>query len=266
MTGESNAHFADVTELAGQKISAEQLERICNRYYWARSFVENLDILEIGCGAGQGLGYLATHARSVAAGDISAEFVNYAKNLHGDTIDFKVFDATTIPWPDLYFDSLLLFEVIYYLPNVDAFFEEARRVLKPGGHLLIATANKDLYDFNPSPYSVCYYGVRELEELCSTHGFESEFWGFVDLTEVSIRQRILRPVKSIASRLGLVPKTMSGKELLKRFFFGTMTKMPASILDAPTNYVEPTPLPGGRPDNRHKVIYCAARLTGPAMG
>ncbi len=71
-TSENNAHFADVTELAGQKISAEQLERTCNRYYWARAFVEKGDVLEAGCGAGQGLGYLAKLAKSVLAGDISA--------------------------------------------------------------------------------------------------------------------------------------------------------------------------------------------------
>jgi SAM-dependent methyltransferase len=263
-TGSDTAHFADVTELAGQKISAEQLERTCNRYYWAKTFVENRDILEAGCGAGQGLGYLSRYARSVVAGDVSAEVMNRAQETYGDTIELKVFDATSIPWADQSFDSLLLFEAIYYLPDVDAFFQEARRVLRPGGHLLIATANKDLYDFNPSPFSVCYYGVKELGDLCDRHGFESKFWGFIDLSNVSLRQRILRPVKSIASRLGLIPKTMSGKELLKKIFFGTMVDMPASILDTPVDFVEPTTIPGKLPDNRHKVIYCAARLTDSA--
>lgn len=261
---DSNAHFADVTEIAGQKISAEQLERTCNRYYWARNFVEHGDILEAGCGAGQGLGYLAKHAKSVVAGDISAEVMSRAQQTYGDTIELKVFDAASIPWPDQSFDALLLFEAIYYIPDVDRFFREARRVLKPGGHLLIATANKDLYDFNPSPFSVQYYGVKELGELCSRHGFESRFWGFIDVSRVSLRQRILRPIKSMAARLGLIPKTMGGKELLKKLFFGTMVDMPASILDTPVAYIEPTPIPEGQPDHRHKVIYCAARLTSAA--
>lgn len=263
-TGSDTAHFADVTELAGQKISAEQLERTCNRYYWAKTFVENGDVLEVGCGAGQGLGYLARHARSVVAGDISAEVMSRAQETYGDAIELRVFDATSIPWPDQSFDVLLLFEAIYYLPDVDAFFEEARRVLRPGGHLLIATANKDLYDFSPSPFSVRYHGVKELGDLCDRHGFESGFWGFVDVSTVSLRQRILRPIKSMASQLGLIPKTMGGKELLKKLFFGTMVDMPASILDARVEYVEPTPIPAGRPDTRHKVIYCMARLTGSA--
>jgi SAM-dependent methyltransferase len=94
--GDNTAHFEEVTELAGQKISAEQLERTCNRYYWARSFVENRDVLEAGCGAGQGLGYLANYAKSVVAGDISAEVMSRAQATYGDAIDLKVFDATSI--------------------------------------------------------------------------------------------------------------------------------------------------------------------------
>lgn len=262
--GEHKAHFADVTELAGQKVSLEQLERICNRYYWAKAFVENGEVLEAGCGAGQGLGYLAQHSNSVVAGDISAEVMSRAQATYGDAIELRIFDATSIPWPDATFDAVLLFETIYYLPDVDAFFREARRVLRPGGHLLIATANKDLYDFNPSPFSVRYYGVKELSELCQRHGFDSKFFGFVDTSKVSLRQRLLRPVKSLASRLGLIPKTMGGKELLKKLFFGTMVNMPASILDTPVAYVEPTTLPRDRPDSRHKVIYCAARLRAAA--
>jgi SAM-dependent methyltransferase len=262
--GDDTAHFAEVTELAGQKISPEQLERTCNRYYWAKVFVENGDVLEAGCGAGQGLGYLAKHARSIVAGDISAEVMSRAQATYGDAIELKVFDATSIPWADQSFDALLLFEAIYYLPDIDAFFNEARRVLRPGGHLLIATANKDLYDFTPSPFSVRYYGVKELGELCARHGFESSFWGFVDVSTVSMRQRILRPIKSMASRFGLIPKTMGGKELLKKLFFGTMVDMPASILDTPVDYLEPTPITEGRPDTQHKVIYCAARRTDSA--
>lgn len=254
--------FVDVTEIAGQMISAEQLDRMCNRYYWARQFVEGRDMVEAGCGAGQGLEYLALHARSVAAGDISAEVLQRARTTYGDRFDLRVFDAASMPWVDGSFDAVLLFEAIYYLPDVDAFLREVKRVLRPGGYLLIATANKDLYDFVPSPFSVAYYGVEELSRLAGKHGFSAEFWGYVDTAKVSARQRILRPVKSIASRLGLIPKTMGSKELLKRLFFGRLVQMPASILDAPVEYVEPTRLAGDRADKRFKVIYCAARSDG----
>lgn len=255
--------FVDVTEIAGQKISTEQLERMCNRYGWAVSFVEGKDAVEVGCGAGQGLDFLARHARSLKAGDISAEVLERAKATYGDRFDLRVFDAASMPWADSSVDTVILFEAIYYLPDVDAFLEEVKRVLRPGGTLLIATANKDLYDFVASPFSVAYYGVKELAELTDRHGFSSEFWGFIDTQRVSARQRLLRPVKSLASRLGLIPKTMRSKELLKRLFFGRLVDMPASISDVPARYSPPVPLPGQVADKRFKVIYCAARLREP---
>ena len=254
--------FVNVTELASQKISAEQLERTCNRYYWARGFIEGKDVVEAACGAGQGLGYLAQYARSVVAGDISSEVLACAAATYGKTLDLRVFDAAAMPWPDASFDAVLMFEAIYYLPDVNRFFAEAKRVLRPGGQLLIATANKDLFDFNPSPFSVAYYGVSELSALCARHGFESHFWGFVDVSRVSLRQRVLRPVKFLASRLGLIPKTMNGKEFFKKLFIGSMVEMPASILETPLPYHVPQALPADRPDTRFKVIYCAARLPG----
>lgn len=254
------ARFVDVTEIAGQKISGEQLQRLCHRYYWAGTYAEGRDVVEAACGAGQGLGYLKQHARSVAGGDISAEVLARAQETYGDAIELKVFDAAAMPYPDASFDVVMLFEAIYYLPDVDAFMAEVKRVLRPGGHLLIATANKDLYDFNPSPFSVRYYGVVELGELCRRHGFDADFRGYVDVTKVSLRQRVLRPIKSLAARLGLIPKTMGGKEFLKKLFFGSIVDMPRSILDTPQPYEPPVALRAGVLDRRFKVIYCAARL------
>jgi SAM-dependent methyltransferase len=234
--------------------------RTCHRYYWARRFVEGRDAIEVACGAGPGLGYLAQHARSVVGGDISAEVLDRAGAVYGDTIPLQVFDAAKMPYLDASFDVVILFEAIYYLPDADAFMAEAKRVLRPGGHVLIATANKDLYDFNPSPFSTRYYGVVELGELCRRHGFEADFWGYVDVTKVSLRQRVLRPIKTLAVKLGLIPKTMGGKEFLKKLFFGSIVDMPRSILDTPQPYEPPVALRAGAPDRRFKVIYCAARL------
>jgi SAM-dependent methyltransferase len=73
-------------------------------------------------------------------------------------------------------DVIILFEAIYYLPSTERFVSECRRVLRYGGKVLIAIANKDLYDFNSSPYSYKYYGVVELKELFSKQGFTVEFY------------------------------------------------------------------------------------------
>lgn len=251
--------FLEVTEMAGQKISAEQLLRTCHRYYWTKDFVAGKDIAEVACGAGPGLGYLATVAATVQGGDISPEVLTRAKLAYGDQFMLDVFDAAKMPYDNASLDAILLFEALYYLPNPNAFMIEALRVLRPGGTVLIASANKDLYDFTPSPLSQTYFGTVELQKLCSAHGLSCEFWGYLDTANVSLRQRILRPIKKIASQYNLIPGSMAGKSWLKKFFFGEMTVMPASILTSPHSYTAPIPISASNPDRRHKVIYCAAR-------
>lgn len=252
--------FSTVTELAGDEVSAEQVERLAHRYYWAGDYCRGRDVLEVACGAGQGLGYLASMARSLHAGDITPALVEQAKAHYGDRIAVAEMDALQLPFPDRSLDVVILFEAVYYLPSARAFAEECRRVLRPGGHALIATANKDLYDFNPSPFSHEYYGVVELGELFGGLGFDCEFYGNVAIDKVSWRQRLLRPIKKAVVGLGLMPRTMAGKKLLKRLVFGGLVSMPAEIDGNTANYVKPAMLPKGQPDRRHKVIYMAAHL------
>jgi SAM-dependent methyltransferase len=252
--------FLSVTELAGDEVTQEQVDRLCNRYYWAGTYCEGKDVLEAACGTGQGLGYLAKRAKSVSAGDYTADILKIAKEHYGDRIELKQFDAQAMPYADNSMDVIILFEAIYYVPSAEKFVSECRRVLRKGGKVLIATANKDLYDFNASPYSHKYYGVVELNELFSKQGFSVECFGNTPVTEVSLRQKVLRPVKKFAVEFGLVPKSMGGKKLLKKLVFGGLIKMPAEIEEGMVSYVEPTQLPPSEPDKKHKVIYCAATL------
>ena len=250
--------FVQVTEFEGQKISAEQLDRLCHRYHFAAHYCADRDVVEAGCGAGHGLGLFAQTARSVLGGDLSPEVLAAARQTYGNAIRLEVFPADRIPLADRSADLVLLFEAIYYLPDVNAFMAEVDRVLRPGGHLLIATANKDLFDFTPSPFSNRYLGVAELSALMRGHGYEPSFWGYVDVSKVSLRQRLFRPIKYLANRFGIMPKTMGGKSILKKLVFGAMTEMPARIDSIPFDYVEPAPLVMDSPSHDYKVIYCAA--------
>ena len=220
------------------------------------------DVIEAACGTGPGLGYLAARARSLRAGDFTPGILAVAQEHYGDRVDLRQFDAQAMPFEDHSADVVILFEAIYYLPSAERFVDECRRVLRPGGQVLIATANKDLYDFNLSPYSHVYYGVVELHRLFTEHGFAVECFGYHAIRDVSLRQKVLRPVKKLAAGLGLIPKTMEGKRWLKRIVFGRPTTMPAEIVEDLISYKEPTRLPLSKPDREHKVVYCVATMQG----
>lgn len=252
--------FADVTELAGTEISAEQLQRMSHRYHWAAQFCEGKDVVEVACGSGQGLGILAATSKSVEAGDISPKILSIPRGHYAGRLRLSEFDAQSLPFADSSKDVVVLFEAIYYVPDAERFVSECRRVLRPDGKVLIATANRDLADFNPSPSSHKYYGVRELAEVFARHGFTVEVFGYMPVESLSWRQKLLRPVKRLVVSAGLMPKTMAGKKLLKRLVFGRLIPMPAELPREAGPVAQPAPLPANVPDVLHKVLYACATV------
>ena len=253
-----NNDYVSVTEIAGDEVTQEQIGRICNRYYWAGKYCSGKDVLEAACGTGQGLGYLNKIAQSLETGDYSEKILSIARQHYENRIPLRQFDAQDMPFDDQSKDVIILFEAIYYLPDANQFAKECARVLRPGGVVLVVTANKDLYDFNPSPHSYEYYGTVELNKLFSSAGFQVRCYGDTPVSSASLKQKLLRPIKKTVVSLGLMPKSMAGKKFLKRLVFGSMVVMPAEITQETSVYIPPTPIGTDRPDSLHKVIYCEA--------
>jgi ubiquinone/menaquinone biosynthesis C-methylase UbiE len=252
--------YTSVTEMAGDEVSGEQLERLCHRYYWSGEYCQGREVLEVACGTGPGLGYLAKRSKSLCAGDYTRSILAVTRKHYGNRIPLLQFDAQEMPFEDASMEVIIIFEAIYYISNIGRFVADCRRVLRPGGQIIIATANKDLFDFNPSPFSCEYLGVIELGEVFSIHNFSAEYFGYLSVKDVSWRQRVLRPIKKMAIALRLIPKTTHGKKWLKKIIFGNLTYMPAEVEDDAMKYQEPVSLPAGQADTEHKVIYCVATI------
>jgi len=252
--------YSEVTELAGSAISAEQLLRLSHRYGWAAQQCAGKDVVEIACGSGPGLGLLGSVSRSLEGGDYSLQILSLARAHYGDRVRLTQLDAQSLPYQDASKDVIILFEAIYYIPDARRFVDECRRVLRPGGQVLVATANRDLWDFNPSPLSHRYYGAAELAALFRSADFNVELYGYMPVGRVSWRQRTLRPLKLLAVPLGIMPKTLKGKRLLKRLVFGRLLVMPAELRPSRERLEPPVPLSADRADRLHKVLYCCATL------
>jgi ubiquinone/menaquinone biosynthesis C-methylase UbiE len=256
-----NTNYYEVTEISGTEVSQEQVERMCQRYYWAKNYCLDKDVLEVACGAGQGLGYLKKFSKSIEGGDYSDEILKTPIEYYGNTISIKQFDAHSLPYGDKSKDVIIIFESIYYLKSFDTFLKECKRVLRKDGILLITTANKDLFDFNPSPFTYKYYGVSELSNILGSNNFDSQFFGDVSTKKISLRQKILRPIKKIAVKLNIVPKSMIAKKILKKLVFGSLVTLPHEIEDNITKYKIPIKLDSKLADKEFKVILCEAKLT-----
>lgn len=253
--------FEDITELPGSLISAEQLYRMYNRYSWTADLSKGCDVLEVACGAGQGVGLVGRQARSIQAGDFSEKILEYAIAHYADRFVFTQFDAQSMPFDDSSFDVVVIHEALYYVPNANLFMIEARRILRAGGRILLTNSNKDLFDFNPSPHSTVYHGVVELKSLFLKHGFEAEFFGSQPLKKANLIQKITRPAKRVAVQFGFMPKTMRGKQILKRFIFGKLLPMPAEVVPNSSRKETLKRIPDDVPCVTHKIIYCVAKKT-----
>ena len=258
MSAATATSYVAVTEQPGQMASRIQLEMLEARYAWAADQARGKDVLEAACGAGMGLPVLAAAGRSVQAGDVDSEILRAARaGCHGQTnIALRRFRAQELPYPAESFDLVLLFEAVYYLPDVPRFLEEARRVLRPGGTLLIVTVNPEWAGFNPSPFKTRYWSAADLLTILQGAGFAARIEGAFPENSGWTATGV-RLIRRAAVTLGLAPRTMRGKALLKRIFYGRLQAVPlrASASCPPPRLEELSPLKS----RRHRVLYATAQ-------
>jgi SAM-dependent methyltransferase len=251
--------YVAVTETAGCKITREALAMMYTRYQLAAGRSAGKDVLEVACGSGQGLGLLAAKARRVVAGDFTEALARAARQHYGSRLSVLRLNAQQLPFRDACFDVVVLLEAIYYLPDAAGFFAEARRVLRPGGTLLICSANKQWQGFNPSPFSSRYFSARELQQALAGHGFQVDIYGaFPDDRGGAIRAAV-RAIRRVAVFFHLIPKDMKGKELLKRLFYGNLAEVGPELQPDAATAAPLTSLDGSTPESLYKVIYALGR-------
>ena len=247
-----------ITDVAGEPAGSTQVERLIARYHWTASYCDGRVVLEVACGTGQGLGLLASRARTVYGCDISSENLSTARQTYKSTIDFVQANAQQLPFADESVDVIALLETIYFLPSANDFLLEARRVLRPGGWLLVSSINKDCPDFNPNhPLYFAHYGVVDLAAAFDRHGFEPECFGIIPMDRPSLRSRAFQPLKRMAVGLNLIPESMQARRFLKRIVFGRLQPMPRDIAALPAPAAAPIRLSADRRDAIHQVVLCA---------
>lgn len=251
--------YTTVTEVPGSKVTREQLTRMYNRYCFASRFCEGKDVLEVACGAGQGLGYLAKNARKVVGGDYTENLVRIAQNHYRGRIPLVRLDAQRLPFKRGSFDVVILYEAIYYLARPGEFVRECSRILRREGTVLICTANRDWSGFNPSPFSVRYFSAPDIRTLLSQHKFDVHVFGDCPVYSDSLKDKCISIIRRIAVALHLIPKTMEGKEIFKRLFYGQLSVLKEEIEEGMSEYCEPVPIDANLPNSDYKVLFAKAR-------
>jgi len=253
--------YSTVTETPGDRITREAASMLVTRYAHAASYCDGKDVLEIACGSGQGLGYIGARARRLTGGDCTEGLIGDARRCYGDRFPLVRLDAERLPFASSAVDVVLLHEAIYYLRSADRFVDEAKRVLRPGGRLIVSTVNREWADFNPSPLSHWYPTAGELRALLEARFAYVEIFGSFPVRSASSVDAGVSVVKRLAVRFQLMPKTMRGKRLLKRLFFGELVSVPSEIAADLAPYVPPVPLPDNGRCSGYKILCAVAAVS-----
>jgi ubiquinone/menaquinone biosynthesis C-methylase UbiE len=253
------ADFSSVTEHPGIRITRESLAMLLSRYSFASEFCKGKEVLEVACGAGMGLGLLASQADRIVGGDLSESLLRRAQQHYRNRIPLLRLDAQSLPLSSASFDVILLFEAIYYLADPPAFLRECRRVLRPSGVILICAVNPEIPGFNPSPFSIRYFRASELQCLLRDSHFLPEIRVAFPLSGNSKRERCNATFRSVAVRFHLLPKTMKGKQALKRIFLGPLAGIPAELAGTEGPIHSPVPMPSNGDRARYRVLFAIGR-------
>ena len=116
----SRGFIWDITELAEYVVSDDK-------------------VLDLGCGNGRLCKILKDKGIDYTGIDGSNELIEIAKENYPN-VDFQTAHALDLPFPDDHFDKIYSIRVLHHFPSKkfrEQFLTEAKRVLKPGGTLIL---------------------------------------------------------------------------------------------------------------------------------
>ena len=168
---------ASVLAWTGERLTTETTGQVeiehLHRYFFARALCRGLDVLDVASGEGYGAALLAQVAKSVVGVEIAPETVEHARAAYdAPGLTFLQGDARRIPCPDHSFDAVVSFETLEHFYEHDEFLAEVRRVLRPGGQLIISSPERDVYSpagGTPNPYHARELTHAEFSALLRTN-------------------------------------------------------------------------------------------------
>lgn len=140
-------------------------------------------VLDVGCGGGRTIQKLAAmtnrkvYGIDYAAGSVAESHANNAELVRTGRVAIVRASVSALPFSDNTFDLATAIETQYYWPDLVNDMKEIRRVLKPGGTLVVVAeaykygGNAKAHDAVVQLLGKGCMSVTEHRELCATAGY-----------------------------------------------------------------------------------------------
>jgi 2-polyprenyl-3-methyl-5-hydroxy-6-metoxy-1,4-benzoquinol methylase len=116
----------------------------------------DIDVLEVGCGAGYAAQYLSGHYRSYTGIDYSEELIRYAKAKNSvPGASFEAADLYSYD-PGRQFDVVYMIGVLHHMTDMPAALQKLVQLVRPGG---VVAANE------PQPSNPIIHALRKLRVM-----------------------------------------------------------------------------------------------------
>jgi len=137
-------------EFTGERFTPECVREIWyehfHRYVMAGELASGKRVLDAACGEGYGSAHLARTAKTVIGIDVSEQTITHASERYqADNLEFQLADVCNLPFEANEFECIVSFETLEHLEDHSGLLKEFRRVLEPGGFLLISSPDKAVY-------------------------------------------------------------------------------------------------------------------------
>jgi ubiquinone/menaquinone biosynthesis C-methylase UbiE len=130
----SRARFDSMAERYEDSLAGKHAAKL----YQAVEELNPSSLLDLGCGKGNLLTLLNSRERRLAGADLSPEMLKLARARLDDSVDLKLADSETLPWGSGGFDAITCTDSFHHYPRPEKVLREMHRILKLGGHIVIA--------------------------------------------------------------------------------------------------------------------------------
>jgi 2-polyprenyl-3-methyl-5-hydroxy-6-metoxy-1,4-benzoquinol methylase len=165
--------------------------------------------LDVGCATGMLLEHLRNRGWNVQGVELCRESAEYG--MRTKKLDISIGTLEEAGFPDSYFQAIHFSHLIEHVPDPKAFFVEVRKILAPGGYLVVVTPNiaglqarlfREQWRSAIADH-LTLFSKRTLRRMLVSTGFQilkNVTWG--GLAKGSVSAVLKRPADYLAKKLG----------------------------------------------------------------